>query len=347
VRNFLPIISQKREFLARRMRDVGLIGLIERLARRPGLLVLTYHRIVDRSASPYYEAVASATPEGLRAELEALAATHRLITIGELAGLADGGFRLDRPTALVTFDDGYRDNYEVALPILKSLGIPATFFLPSGFLQEPRLPWWDHIAYVVAKAEVPVLRLGWPEPLEIDRSRTTGPEAIARLVRTYLDHHVVDDSRFRDGLEEAAGVAVDEDRLGPELFMSWDMARSMAASGMSIGSHSVTHRELARLPEAEQRFELSESKRRLEGELGVEVDALAYPYGWPGSHDGTTIRLAGESGYRLAFSSVEGVNRPGSTDALAIRRLGVGFADPPILHRARWALHEAFGRSAL
>ena len=142
-------------------------------------------------------------------------------------------------------------------------------------------------------------------------------------------------------------MVVNEERLGRELFLSWDMARSLSASGMTIGSHSVTHRELARLSEDEQRVELSESKRRLEGELGIEIDALAYPYGWPGSYDGTTIRLARESGYRMAFSSVEGVNRPGSTDALAIRRLGVGFADPPILHRARWALHEAFGRSAL
>ena len=347
MRDPVPLITHKREFLARRMRDVGLIGLIERLARRPGLLVLTYHRIVDRSAAPYYEAVASATPDGLRSELEALARIHRLVTLDELAGLADGGFRMERPAALVTFDDGYRDNYEVALPILRSVGIPATFFLPSGFLREPRLPWWDHIAYVIAKTEMSMLRLDWPEPVEIDLSRTPRPETIARLVRVYLAHHVLDDGRFRAGLEGGAGVVVDEDRLGRDLFMSWDQARALLGAGMSIGSHSCTHRELARLSEDEQRVELSESKRLLEGELGVEIDTLAYPYGWPGSYDGVTTRLARESGYRLAFSAIEGVNRPGSTDAHAIRRLGVGFADPPILHRARWALHEAFGRSAL
>ena len=74
---------------------------------------------------------------------------------------------------------------------------------------------------------------------------------------------------------------------------------------------------------------------------------FAYPYGWPGTYTATTARLAREAGYRLVFSSDEGFNRPGTTDPFAVRRLGVGFADSPLLHRARWALHEAFGRSIL
>jgi peptidoglycan/xylan/chitin deacetylase (PgdA/CDA1 family) len=129
--------------------------------------------------------------------------------------------------------------------------------------------------------------------------------------------------------------------------MTWDQARALVASGMSVGSHSRTHRDLGRLTEDEQRAELVESKRLLEAELGREVVSLAYPYGWPGTYDATTSRLAREAGYRVAFSSVEGFNRPGSTDPYAVRRLGVGFADPPVVHRARWALHEAFGGSFL
>ncbi|WP_435010367.1 polysaccharide deacetylase family protein [Tundrisphaera lichenicola] len=343
----MPIITHKRAFLARRLGELGLIRLIERFARKSGILVLTYHRILERSAAPYYEGVASATPEGLRAELESLARTHRLLTLEEVAGLAEDGFRVDRPSALVTFDDGYLDNFELALPILRSLGIPATFFLPAGFLESPRLFWWDHIAYVIARTRVPVLRLDWPESVEIDLLRSTRPEAIARLVQVYLDRHNLDESRFREGLEKGAEVDVDENRQGRELTMSWDQARILSRSGMSIGSHTVTHRELGALSEEVQRVELAESRRILESRLDGEVRALAYPYGWPGSLDDRTPSLARESGYRLAFNTLVGVNRPGSTDPFAIRRIGVGFADPPILHRARWALHEAFDRSPL
>jgi peptidoglycan/xylan/chitin deacetylase (PgdA/CDA1 family) len=129
--------------------------------------------------------------------------------------------------------------------------------------------------------------------------------------------------------------------------MTWDQARALVAAGMSVGSHGVTHRALSRLPEDEQRAELVDSKRLLESEVGREVSALAYPYGWPGAYDATTGRLARDAGYRAAFTAHEGVNLPGPTDPFALRRLGVGFADSPGLHRARWALHGAVGRSVL
>lgn len=343
----MPLIPNKREFLARRMRDAGLLALVERLARRPGLLVLTYHRVGDPAGQPYYGPVASATAGTLEAELRALRRTHRVVSADEVVARADFGFRFDGPSALVTFDDGYRDNFEVALPVLKALGVPATFFLPTDFLRSPRLPWWDHVAYVVHKTTVPVLRLDWPEPVAIDLARTPRAEAVARVVGAYLGHQVSDERRFRAELEDRAGVVADGAGVGRDLFVTWDQARALDAAGMSVGSHSVTHRNLARLGEDEQRSELVESKRILEAEMGREVTTLAYPYGWPGTFDGVTRRLAREAGYRAAFSSLEGVNRPGETDPYAVRRLGVGFADSPVLHRARWALYGATGRSFL
>ena len=343
----MPLFANKRAFLARGLRGSGLLSLIERLGRRPGLLVLTYHRIGDPASSPYYAPVASATPEALEDELRALKRTHRIVGGEDLPGLAASGFRVGGPTALVTFDDGYRDNAEAALPVLTRLGVPATFFLTTGFLDDPGLPWWDHVAYVVNATATPRLRLDWPEPVAIDLAATPRPEAIASVIKLYLDHHVDDDRRFLAGLEDRAGVHVDGPALGRSLFMSWDQARALADAGMTVGSHASTHRNLARLPEGEQRSELAGSRRALESRIGRPVDLLAYPYGWPGTFDARTKHLAREAGYRAAFSSLEGYNRPGRTEPFAVRRLGVGIADPPVLHQARWALHESLGRSAL
>ena len=133
--------------------------------------------------------------------------------------------------------------------------------------------------------------------------------------------------------------------MGREPVHELDQARSLIASGMSVGSHSQTHRDLGRLTEHEQRAELAGSRQILEHELGGAIATFAYPYGWPGTYDASTTRLAREAGYRVAFSSLEGINRPGATDPFAVRRLGVGFADSPIVHRTRWALHQSFGRS--
>jgi peptidoglycan/xylan/chitin deacetylase (PgdA/CDA1 family) len=343
----MPLIWNKRAVLARALRASGLLALVERLARRPGLLVVTYHRVGDPSGHPFYPGVASATPEGLSDELRTLARSRRVVALEEAVALAEDGFRTTEPLAMVAFDDGYRDNADAAVPVLRSLGLPAAFFLTTGFVSGEILPWWDHVAYVVNAAAVPVLKLDRPEPLEIDLARAPRAEAVARVVRAYLDHPEADERALRPALEERAGVAVDEPRLARSLFLDWGQARALAAAGVAVGSHTVTHRALGRLSEDEQRAELVESRRRIEAEVGREVSALAYPYGWPGAFDATTARLARAAGYRAAFSARPGVNLPGAADPFAARRLNVGFADPPVLHRARWALHGAFGRSAL
>lgn len=341
----MPLIPNKREFLARCARRTGLLELLERSARRPCLLVLTYHRIGDAGTTPYYGPVYSASAADFVAEVRAVRDRYRLLTLDDVIDLSGDRFLgLREPSALITFDDGYRDNFDVAFPILKDSSVPAAFFLPTGFLRDPRLPWWDHVAHVINCSEEPVLRLDWPEPLAIDLGRAARAPSIARVVRVYLAHHVSDEDRFRAHVEERAGVTVDEPALARALFMSWDDARALAAAGMGVGSHGHRHLELARLSEKEQRDELAQSKRILESELGRAIAALAYPYGWPGTFDATTRRLTSEEGYRIAFASTEGVNRPGSIDRFAVRRIGVGFADSPMLLRARLAMYASLGR---
>jgi peptidoglycan/xylan/chitin deacetylase (PgdA/CDA1 family) len=344
----MPLIANKRELLARGARGTGFLRLLERSARRSCLLVLTYHRIGEAGASPFYRPVYSASAADFALEVRAVRDRYRVLALDEAIALGSDQFHgLREPSALITFDDGYRDNFDLAFPILREANVPASFFLPTGFIDDPRAPWWDHIAHVIDLSEEPILRLDWPEPLAVELGRRPRTSAIARVVRAYLDHHVTDDEAFRVHLEERAGVTLDERAIGRSLFMTWDQARTLAEAGMSIGSHAHRHLELARLSEADQRSELAESKRILERELARPIAAMAYPYGWPGTFDETTKRLADEEGYALAFASGPGVNLPGASDPLAVQRIGVGFADSPVLLRARLAMYASLGRSPL
>jgi hypothetical protein len=190
-------------------------------------------------------------------------------------------------------------------------------------------------------------------PLEIDLK--SGPNGQARtaaimtIIRTFLDHAIPDERWFLAHLDQKAEVAIDTQARGSELFMSWNQVRQLADLGMSIGSHCHSHVALGGLDEDAQRHELTESKRILESELGREVTTLAYPFGWPGTFTARTAELATEVSYRLAFSSQEGVNHPGSPgfEPMALRRLNVGTGDSASLLRARAVLHAAFGKSFL
>ena len=256
---------------------------------------------------------------------------------------------------MLTFDDGYRDNFDVAVPILRERNVPATFFIPTAFLESPRLPWWDHVAYVIKQTQMRRLTLernpggsGAP-PLVIDLETMPRTVAIMTIIRAFLDDTIADERWFLDQLSERAEVDVDHEGLGRALFMTWDQVRQLADSGagLTVGSHAHSHHKLAGLDDESQRNELAGSKRILEARLGREVTALAYPYGWPGTYTASTKALAAEAGYRLAFTSREGVNRPGTLDPYEISRLGVGSGDSAALLRARTALHAAFGASFL
>jgi peptidoglycan/xylan/chitin deacetylase (PgdA/CDA1 family) len=366
-RRLLDRITNKREFLARAFGSLGFIGLLEQIAvRRPALVVLTYHRIAvpGNASNPYYDPVISATPDAFETHIRFLSTQFHILSLEALLEITaakamsakvspDAG----KPIALVTFDDGYRDNCETALPILRKLGVPATFFIPTGFLNAARLPWWDHVACVLKRTRVPRLTLErWPgdvdpivinlEPTSLGQQRTV---AITTVVRSFLDGAIKDEPWFLAQLGEQAEVPIDSRSLGCKLFMGLDQVRQLANAGMAVGSHGQSHRALASLDDAAQRHELTESKRFLENSLGRDIKALAYPFGWGGTFTARTVQLAIEAGYYLAFSSLEGVNRPGTAafQPFTLRRLNVGTGDSPSLLRARAVFHAAFGKSFL
>jgi peptidoglycan/xylan/chitin deacetylase (PgdA/CDA1 family) len=357
-------IPNKRLIVAQLAGALGFLRLLEFLAARkkPAIVVLTYHRIAlpNDAAQPYYDPVISATPESFRAQLRLLARHFRLLTLEELLSLqvdAQARAQINKPVALVTFDDGYRDNYETALPILQSHNVPAVFFIPTRFLEDPVLPWWDHVAYVLKTTQVDALCLerfkGDKNPIHIQLGRCAGADERTRAVQAVIAHFVNgtigDHPWFLDQLNVQGRVAIDTQAIARKLFMGWDEVKELVRAGMPIGSHGHSHQALGKLSDDAQRTELTTSRMLLENGTGKDVHALAYPFGWNLTYSARTQQLAAEAGYRVAFSSSEGVNEVASLhrEPMSLRRLNVGTGDSPLLLRARALSYATLGRSAL
>jgi peptidoglycan/xylan/chitin deacetylase (PgdA/CDA1 family) len=360
----LDQVPNKRAFLARFFQAFGISRLLEHVAmsRWPFLVVMTYHRIAvpGISDNPYYDPIISATPAAFQMQLQLLRSRFHILKLADLLneGMDVLALRCNkRPLALVTFDDGYRDNYDIALPILCKLGVPATFFITSGFLERPWLPWWDHVAYTIKQTRVRKFDLerwpGDPDPLHIDMAPHSRDSkcalAIRQVVNQFLDGAIRDESWFLAQMDQQAGVAIDPEAAGRKLFMSWQEVRQLTTAGMAIGSHGHGHRALAQLDDSAQAFELAHSQHLLERELGCKVRTCAFPFGWRGTFTHRTLELAARTGYQLAFSSIEGINdlRECRFDRFCVRRLNVGTGDSGPLLRARVALHAAVGSSFL
>jgi len=310
----------KREVLARGLLWSGASLLLSQLPKRDLLLVLNYHRIGNAADEAFDPGVFSATAEQLNEQISYLKRSVSLVTLEEALAFIEGNLKEQtrRCRVLVTFDDGYLDNYEIAYPILRSHGAQGVFFLTTSMIGSSHVPWWDRIAYLVKTARLRRFCLRYPAELKVDVDKDGQTESLQAILKLYKSPANTDPARFMLELaEEAQGSEVPETQ---RRFLSWDEAREMSRGGMAFGSHTVSHPVLSQLEPERQREELVQSRAILKEQLGIEVHALAYPVGHQASFSDETQRLARESGYRCAFSHYGGANLRGKTSLYDVKR---------------------------
>ncbi len=353
-RSLLAAIPGKRELLARGLKYTGTLAALERsLERKPGLVVFTYHRVMEAADNPFYDRVVSATPASFRTRMDWIKTRFDLPILDEVLDHLETGRPWPKPAALVTLDDGTRDNFTTAAPILAERGIPALFFIPTMYLESPRLPWWDMAAYLIKQSRASRLTIPRPgqAPVVVNLEDMPRDQAVQAVIAPFVQEPIEEIERILVELRRQTQVPVDEAFLGRELFMNWDQARELVAgsSRFAIGSHGHGHDRLADLSALAQREELGESRRILEKRLSRKVIALAYPYGKPSDYTEETKTIAAEVGYRVAFCTTEGINDPAAIDRFAVKRFNCGQSDSVTLLRTRVALRavlESLGPSA-
>jgi peptidoglycan/xylan/chitin deacetylase (PgdA/CDA1 family) len=298
----------------------GLLRWVHR-RRRPHILVLAYHRVTpdDDMAACAYPAmhVAAST---FRAQLRALRQMYRVIPMTELQALLQGARPLDAPVAVITFDDGYRDNARVALPILIEENLPATFFVSLDFVDRARPFWFDRLAVAAgacgsATAATLGAEAGLPPRLV---AALVASQPFAQRVRAAAAYLKTLPDGEREAVVAALERAVSVPAAGAEP-MTWDEVRGLRAAGMQVGAHGVRHGILTRMPAAEARREIADSVTAIAERVGAPVTEFAYPNG---DADAVVARLARECGVQLGFTMAGRSVQPGG-DPLRIARRNV------------------------
>ncbi len=307
----------KPRVVARVMALSGLGPLFRRVTMWRGLLSLAYHRVGDPSGSPMDHGLWSATAEAFDAQVRFFKKHVDVISLGDLPVVL--GRRRGR-YGLITFDDGYRDNYEAAFPILKAHGVPATFFLSTGFLDRPRLSWWDEIAWMARTSKCSCVEAGpWLQaPVMFDEPQRE--RAIRTLLWRYLKVPGEATAAYLDCLAEATGSGRYPVVEAQDTWMTWDMVREMRAAGMCFGGHTVNHPVLAQLPREQQEQEIAGCRARFEAELGEPMTCFSYPIGQPQSFNEDTRACLQTQGVRYAFSYYGGYTPPGAYDPYDLPR---------------------------
>ena len=292
-------MSLKRSMIGAGFRALRATGAHRALAQPGAGFILALHRV--RPFAPTLPGYApnrllEVTPEFLDAALRRIRALgYDFVDLAEAARrLRDGG----APFAALTFDDGYRDTRDVALPILERHAAPASVFFAIGFLERTARLWWLELEEAIGRLD----------QVEGQPTRTPTQKAAA-FERVYWRLRARPEAELLAAvaaLAQEAGVRSAD--LAQGLFLDWDETIRFAAHPLiRVGAHSVTHRRLAHWPEAEARRELTESRAALERRLGRPVTAFAYPVGDPTSAGPREFALAKAAGYEVAVTTRPGL----------------------------------------
>lgn len=296
--------------------------LLKTIRSHNHLMILNYHRLRDpNNNSLFDDGVFGPDAQRFKVEMEWLKKETRIISEEELVDILYHNKKLDHVCSMVTFDDGYVDNYDIAYPILKELSIPAIYFIPTKHIDERSLGWWDIAAYLVKNTHLEKAFFREKELILADKKKV-----IAELI---IELKKMEASRVDGYLYELA-VSLDVpipslDIQGKQL-MSWEQIKEVSENGITIGSHTHDHVILSRQTLGDLRFQVKKSKDILEEKLGKNVHSIAYPVGGYDHFDIETKKISESLGFKLGFSFLTGVNRFDRIDPFDVRR-GTSQAD--------------------
>jgi peptidoglycan/xylan/chitin deacetylase (PgdA/CDA1 family) len=276
-----------------------------RSSTRPGI-ILMYHRVWTPVVD---SARLCVTPLHFAEHLETLA-NERVVPLAELPDTPGG--------IAITFDDGYLDNLEAALPLLEEFRLPATFFITTSVLDGCEF-WWDRVDDITRERERSRSRIERSAPYRLYR-RFQNAREMARL--RGLDQEQLE----RD--EALAGASVDVPCAEHRKLDEAGLRRLASSEYAEIGGHTRTHPNLTTLSEQAQREEVAASREQLEAIIGGPVRTFSYPYG---AHDEVSVRTAERAGFELACI-VGGGGVTQATDRMRLPRYPVRDLPGSVFH---------------
>lgn len=292
----MTVKKKTSHFVAHFIRSFG--NSIRYVGKEGRVCIITYHRILE-----HHDPLLEPEPDvdTFTWQMETLASCFNVLTLSEaIAAIRES--RVPPRAVCISFDDGYRSCHDFALPILSRLGLPATVFVTTGYL-DGGIMWNDRIIEAIRRlpeGELDLLEVG------LGLHHMSGSEGRREVAQKINDEskYLSTDNRFKviEKLEELTGIY-----SSTSLMLTRDMIANLSRNGIEIGGHTITHPILAKLNDDDARYEIEENKRVLEEIIGKKIEFFAYPNGKVKSDFNLRhVQMVSDAGYTAAFTTAFG-----------------------------------------
>lgn len=311
------MLPQLKESIKRGIVRSGFPSALARLQAQQ-VVVLRYHSVLN-SPAEHADSIGSGiihSGEVFSQQMEYLSRTCNPVTMNQVLDFVRGTRSVPQRSVAVTFDDGFADNLNVAVPIMNRYGVPGTIYVATDYLS--RIPWFCTLRFIFARTQ----RASFTDPFDGTVRQLDNPKdrrqsflacsrACAATPRAEIDAAMASLERALDA----------EYQPGQPIMLNWDGVREILRQGHMVGSHTRTHPNMAYIPAEEISDEMWHSKAVLERETGSEINHFSYPSPIMEPHWTThTMEACRRAGYDMAVTCSDGSVRSGD-EPLAIKRI--------------------------
>ncbi|HEX7116981.1 MAG TPA: polysaccharide deacetylase family protein [Steroidobacter sp.] len=317
--------KRSRRLIASALYYTGILWLLAAIRFRRRAVVLMYHRVLPESEDTFSADGIIVRPETFARQMAFLRRHFKLLSVEDLERCFAEGKPLPSRSCLVTFDDGWADNYEYALPILREQNVPAVIFLATDYIGTDACFWQERVTRSLYNA----VQAGGAAGALAERYvgpdiRSKSPAEQRFLVRQAVDklkHRPAEEiQQLERELKAALASSPGASSRGADRFMTWSQVSELARSSrVTLGAHGCSHTPLTSLDQAQVSCELEESRSRIAQAVGRPITCIAYPNG---NFDDKVLELTRRAGYALGFTTDKG--SVGVEDhPLALRRINI------------------------
>lgn len=314
----MSIKKQIIQYIAYLATHIGFLGMYHRLGgwRKNDIVIVAYHKIKEREDDFHYGVLGPPTMREFEEQIVYLREKYEVMSLPELIERIRSEKALPKRGAVITFDDGYRNTYTYAYPILRKYNTPATVFLTTGYIGTDNLFWWDKVAQIVKNATFTKLELEevGEYSVVILNQRLKATRQIIKCLK------VLPEETRNQLLQRMEAFATDPlVALNEAATLSWDQIEEMSHHNITFGAHTVTHPILTKISSEQANYEIYQSKKDIEEHLNKPVNLFCYPNGERGDFNEETKQLLRHSGFDSAVSLIPGMNTT-RTDLYELRR---------------------------
>ncbi|MEM0966811.1 MAG: polysaccharide deacetylase family protein [Verrucomicrobiota bacterium] len=292
------------------------------------LTILLYHGVTRlRSAGIENYSGKHISENDFRQQMNLVSIKYHPLSIDEVVEIHEAGESYPANAVVVSFDDGFENNHDIAAPILSDLEVPAVFYLSTGIVGTGRMFWVDQIEDVLNRSEKEEIEIALgAEPISFSLGSQRLRIQALETIKDYCKRsEAAEKDRVVLELVEAAGVKPDVNASGNYKAMTWEKAKRLNGDPLfTVGGHTMNHNILTRLEPFEMEREITESLKAIRRETGVKPRHFSYPEGQADHFDEGVIECLKNSEVVCSPSAIDGVNRR-EFDLFNLRRIMPGF----------------------